>query len=298
MSEPIRKLGWLRDYPDARDLTSESTTIPSKLAAVGEPSVSEMLNRIPTPSKLASSINLSQWCSPVKDQGSLGSCTANAGASMVEYFERKTYGKSLDLSRLFLYKTTRKLAFLEGDVGAYLRSTMGALAIFGAPPESYYPYIEESFDDEPSPFAYSLAQSFQALSYYRVDGPGVTGASLLAAVKTNLAKSLPMMFGFTVFSSYLQTGTNGGCFVYPTNSEVIVGGHAVLAVGYDDTKTMKNTNPGGVTTTGAIRVQNSWGTGWGSGGYGWIPYRYITENMATDWWSLIRSEWVDTNRFV
>lgn len=297
MPSTNRSLGWLRDYPDVRDLNSTSKTVPTKLAAVGQPSVSEMLAKIPQVSGLPLTVNLSRWCSPIKDQGGIGSCTSNAGAALYEYFERKTYGKSTNLSRLFLYKTTRRLSFLEGDSGAYLRSTMGALSVFGAPPESYYPYIEANFDQEPDPFCYSLAQSFQAMTYYRVDTPGMTGATLLTNIKTNISKGLPMIFGFTVFNSYSQTETNGGCFVYPTQGDYIVGGHAVMAMGYDDNKKMRNTNPGGVETTGALMIQNSWGTGWGQSGFGWIPYQYITAGMATDWWSLIKGEWVDLGVF-
>lgn len=297
MPSTFHSLGWLRDYPDVRDLHIESTTVPSKLALAGQPSVSEMLAKIPTTPALSPNCNLSRWCPPIKDQGGIGSCTSNAAAALYEYFEIKNYGKSTSLSRLFLYKVTRQLSFLQGDSGAYLRTTMGALSTFGAPPEAYYPYIEANFDNDPDAFSFALAQSYQALTYYRVDPPGTTGSTLLTNIKTNISKGLPMIFGFTVFNSYSQTNTNGGCFVYPAPGDTISGGHAVMAMGYDDNKVIRNTNPGGIQTTGAIMIQNSWGTGWGQSGFGWIPYQYITSGMATDWWSLIKGEWVDLGVF-
>jgi C1A family cysteine protease len=68
-------------------------------------------------------------------------------------------------------------------------------------------------------------------------------------------------------------------------------------VGYDDKMKIKNTNPGAQETTGALLIRNSWGTGWGSGGYGWLPYEYVMKGLAIDWWSLIKNEWIDTGMF-
>ena len=104
------------------------------------------------------------YCSPVEDQGSLGSCTANAVVGIVEYFERRAYGKYIDASRLFLYKATRDLLHWTGDTGAYLRSTIGALALFGVPPEEYWPYKITNFDTEPTAFCYAFANDFRAIS--------------------------------------------------------------------------------------------------------------------------------------
>ena len=69
-----------------------------------------------------------------------------------------------------------------------------------------------------------------------------------------------------------------------------------MAVGYDDEKVIRNRSSGN-TTTGALLIRNSWGTGWGDAGYGWLPYEYIHRGLAVDWWSLIDSEWVDTGEF-
>jgi len=232
----------------------------------------------------------------------LGSCTANAGVGLVEYFEHRAFGTHLDASRLFLYKVARNLMGEVGDTGAYLRSTMGALTLFGTPPEKYWNYtdVDPDFDEEPSAFCYAYAQNYQALQYYRLDTYGTDPNILLDRIKTYLSAGLPSMFGFSVFSSYSQANLNGA-FPFPTDGEKHVGGHAVVAVGYDDKK-RKNTNPGGKETIGALIIRNSWGTQWAAScsiapGYGWLPYEYVLEGLAVDWWSLIRNEWVDSKDF-
>ncbi|GBL14420.1 hypothetical protein MTo_01718 [Microcystis aeruginosa NIES-1211] len=296
----IPAMGWLPDYPDIRDVTFQSERVPSKLQALGQPSVKQMLAKVgattSAPAALPTSVDLRPWCSPMEDQQTIGSCTAHAGVGLVEYFERRAFGKHLDASRLFLYKVTRNLLKWTGDTGAFLRSTMYALTLFGVPPEEYYPYNIADFDKEPSAFCYAFGQSYQAISYYRLDPPGTTRSNLLTQIKTYLANGLPSMFGFTVYSSISQGNTTGK-IPYPTRGERVLGGHAIDAVGYDDNLKIKNTNAGGIETTGALLIRNSWGTGWGSSGYGWLPYKYVLDGLATDWWSLIKSEWVDTGQF-
>lgn len=294
-------MGWLPDYPDFRDYTTEKQEVTSdkaKKAGQKEP-VKAMLAKVgvaePAEVSIPASIDLREWCSPIENQGSLGSCTANAGAALVEYYERRAFGKHIDASRLFLYKATRNLLHWTGDRGAFLRTTMGAMALFGLPPEEYWPYVIADFDKEPSAFCYAFAQAYQAIQYFRLDPPGISKDLLLKQIKCLLAAGLPSMFGFTVFSS-IGRAESDGKIPYPCNGEKILGGHAVAAVGFDDKVKITNTTCG-VKTEGALLIRNSWGTGWGDKGYGWLPYEYVLRELAIDWWTMLKSEWIDTGKF-
>ena len=280
-------MGWLPDYPDFRDYHEEHQGIQPMLAPAG---ISKRAARI------ATSADLRQWCPPIEDQGNLGSCTAHAGVGLVEYYEKKAFGRYLDASRLFLYKVTRNLLHWTGDTGAFLRSTMGGLVLFGVPPEEYWPYKISDFDKEPPAFCYAFAQSYQAIKYFRHDPPGTAQDVLLERIKAYLAAGHPSMFGFTVYSSIAQADSTGK-IPYPCRGERIEGGHAIAAVGYDDKMKIKNTGSCGVETTGALLIRNSWGTGWGDGGYGWLPYEYVLRGLAEDFWSILKQDWVDTGVF-
>jgi C1A family cysteine protease len=278
----IKGMGWERDLPDFRDFTIQSSDVKG-IRAKSKP-LQKVTKTAP------SSVDLRQWCSPIEDQGDLGSCTANAGVGLLEYFQRRAYDKYLDGSRLFLYKATRNLLGWTGDQGAYLRTTMKAMALFGVPPESYWAYNVAQFDAEPPAFCYAFAQSYQALKYYRLDPPGQGTSKTLALLKENLAAGLPVMFGFTVYSSIPPLGDGKGEIPFPKPGEAVEGGHAVVAVGYDDKKKIDGDK-------GAILIRNSWGTEWGVAGYGWLPYSYVAAGLAVDFWSLLEGEFTDTDLF-
>jgi len=288
-----RGLGWIPDLPDCRDYTEETEDVRAVLAPTGVAAPGAAGRRPPLPT----TVDLRPWASPVEDQGALGSCTAQAGAGIIEYYERRSFGRHVEASRLFLYKTTRNLMKSKGDSGAYLRTTMGAMVIFGVPPEPYWPYTdaEEGFDKEPPAFCYAFAQSYRTLLYYRHDPAGATRASTLDRLKTYLGAGHPAMFGFTVYSSIEQAETTGR-IPLPFGRERIEGGHAVVAMGFDDAMTIANAS-GGEPCRGALLIRNSWGKAWGEKGYGWLPYAYVQKGLAEDFWSVLKKDWIDTGEF-
>ena len=115
---PKRRMGWLPDYPDFRDYTEDTEAIQDILhpesaagsgraarasaaattASVTAASRKRAANAAGKAAALPPAVDLRPWCSPVEDQGALGSCTAHAGVG---------FGRHTDASCLFLYKVTR-----------------------------------------------------------------------------------------------------------------------------------------------------------------------------------------------
>lgn len=294
--------GWLPPMPDLRDYSIEHPEIKEISTKLGIGSElllgteGEML-------ALPAMVDLRQWCSPVENQLNLGSCTAHAGMGIVEYFMRRAYGKYIDGSRLFLYKTTRNLMKVTGDTGAWLRNVMAALSLCGVAAEKYWPYtldnknVNPNWDTEPSAFLYAIGDNYEALKYFCHDplGNNIPPVTVLASVKSYLAAGIPSIFGFYGFPSFNNADVKGG-IPYPSPNEKAEWGHAIVAVGYDDNILIKNTKCNKVTK-GALLIRNSWGSGWGDNGYGWLPYDYVLNRLALDFWSLLSLKWIDSNQF-
>ena len=248
-------------------------------------------SKIPIYLCLPEFIDLSHWCSPIRNQEPLNSCTACAAIALIEYFQNRNRDQYTNASVLFLYKVARKLMHRQGDVGASIRETMKAMVLFGIPPEEYWPYEPSKIDEEPSGFCYSYAQNYQTIQYFRLDTPGLLASDLLAQIKMTLVAGIPSMFGLTIYSSiYEELNYKRGYIPVPNKKDHVEGGHAVVAVGYDDHKIIQD-------SVGALLIRNSWGIKWGERGYGWLPYEYILRGLTSDWWSLLKAKWFETNNF-
>jgi C1A family cysteine protease len=268
--------GWRRDLPDPRDYYRDH---PSVRAAFGE------LKKGPqvTPKNM----DWAKYFSPVEDSQQEKLSTSCACVALAGYFERHATGRRSDGSRLFLFQNARKLSGEAGKCGVDLRTTLKALARFGLPPERYGPSDPSRIEDEPEPFLYAYGRDYESLVYVRLDPIGSAGASVLGNVKTYLAAGFPSVFGFPAFDSL----TREADVPFPTRFESVLGGSAAVAVGYDDARRIRSTK-------GALRVRMCWGEDWGEGGYGWLPYAYVEQGLAVDFWSLLRPDWLASGEFL
>jgi len=223
---------------------------------------------------LPPSVDLQSACPPiVYDQGALGSCTANAIAGALEFDLGKQKLCDFMPSRLFIYYNERKIeGTVDSDSGAMIRDGIKSVAKQGVCTEDLWPYEIDKFTEEPTSACYTAALDNQALSYQRVP-------QNLDQMRGCLANGFPFVFGFTVYESFeSREVAKTGVVPMPGTGESILGGHAVLAVGYDD-------------ETQRFRVRNSWGSGWGDGGYFTIPYAYLTKrSLASDFWTISKIE--------
>ena len=268
--------GWRRDLPDSRDYTPR-TMVAEKLLA-----------RLPLPrgAELPPDVDLREFFPEAYDQGELHSSTSQACVGLVEYFQRRCHGNQLRLSRLFHHQVTCTLLGQPRDGGTDLRSGMKAILRFGLPPERYWRYDMKKLETDPSAQLFSFADSYRSLVYFRLDHRNSTGRQALRRVKAFLAANIPVAFGLSVPSSDLGDGV----FSYRPEFDFPLGGQTLIAVGYND-------GPKGITA-GSLLVRNSWGPQWGQKGYAWVPYEYITEQLAADFWAILRRDWVDSGELL
>ena len=282
--------GWIPDPPDPRDYGPAHKNLPAALTKSG------LQEQIVAPAALPPRVDLRANFPAVFTQGPLNSCTAATAAALIGYFEKKTLGRDVAPSVLFLYKIARNLLGQSGDTGGFLRTSMQALRAFGVPPDSAWPYRADFLDVEPAPFHYAYAANYKATHYFRLDD-GVGPDDLVDRVRGSLAGDLPVMFGLALYSSF-DSGVPGE-IPLPGPLDVQTALHALVAVGYDDARVISVFDPiaGPRGSVGAFRVRNSWGPPWGEGGYGWLPYDYVRAGLTSDWWALVRADYLDLAAF-
>ncbi len=224
---------------------------------------------VPKIVSLPTSVDLRKQCPPVYDQGQLGSCTANAIGAAFEFELLKQNLPDLSPSRLFIYYNERAIeGTVKSDSGANIRDGIKSVGKQGVCSESEWPYLIAKFKIKPLAKCYTDALKFLALSYLAVSQD-------LTSMKSCLAEGYPIVIGFSVYTSFESAGTaKTGIVNLPLKSEKLLGGHAVLVVGYDD-------------VSQRLIVRNSWGSSWGQSGYFTMPYAYLTNpKLASDFWTI------------
>jgi len=232
------------------------------------PHFEDKFHEVPLMDTLPTSVDMRPQCPAVYNQSSLGSCTANALAGCLQFDEMKQHKvDTATPSRLFIYYNER---YLQGttnyDSGASMREGLAAVAKYGFCDEIYWPYNIGSYTTKPPTTAYNAAYPERITNFARV-------YQTSDQVKGCLASGLPFCFGFTVYQSFESpTVATSGIMNMPQSGEQIIGGHAVMAVGYNDSTQM-------------FIIRNSWGAGWGQAGYFMMPYAYLlSSNLAADLW--------------
>ncbi len=250
MSRKIQRYGWIPDLPDQRDYLYSSPT--------------HVLKALPT------SVDLRPGCPPVYDQGQLGSCTANAIAGAIEFDQIKQQLAQIFVpSRLFIYYNERAMeGTVNSDSGAMIRDGVKSVATQGGCPESEWPYTISQFTVKPPQQCYQDALAHKVALYQRI-------TPTLSQLKGCLASGYPFIFGFTVYASFESDAIDKtGIVPMPRYGEQVLGGHAVVAIGYNDMHQW-------------FIVRNSWSDQWGDKGYCYMPYAYLTNSqLASDFWTI------------
>ncbi len=246
----VNKYGWKRDKPDENDVYHNFL-------------IGESHNTIKI-------VDLRDKFPPVYNQGKLGSCTANAIAAAYAFDMIKQNETNIfEPSRLFIYYNERKANnTIDDDSGASIKDSVMEISKVGVCPETMWDYDITKFKTQPTEECYTTATKHKCVSYKRVN-------QTLEQLKQCLIEGFPFVFGIDIYESFETNEVmTTGIVPMPKTGEKLLGGHAILAVLFDDEKQ-------------CFGFRNSWGETFGDNGYGYLPYEYVLDkNLASDFWTV------------
>ena len=185
----------------------------------------------------------------VKNQGSVGSCVAHSLSTIVEYFNKKEFGRYREMSTGYIYGN-RRLSFYKGS-GMYTRDAIHTVSKYGDVPNVYFPVnVEvpeaiEKFEDKVDKIE-EKGYNFKFAEYFRLKDE--------KSIKTSLMENGPVAFAMDWYDDItIVDGIMNTDFVKTAKT----GGHCMVIYGWNDI---------------GWKVQNSWGSGWGNKGRMIIPY--------------------------
>lgn len=216
---------------------------------------------------LPPAVDLRAGCNPhIRDQGYTEGCVAFATTALAEFLLRKEH-KPIELSPLYIWSLTRKnegtLGKNEGTVASdamKLGHELGFMA------DQAMPFPEGVSDQAPNFNAMlawrpSSTDTAQAKKLRPITG--VEEITSVHALKKRLSQGLPVIVCLTIFKSFAKVD-HSGVIPMPGANDDLLGGHAVLCVGYDN-------------NARRLIIRNSWGADWGDHGYCYLPYDYIKQ---------------------
>ena len=269
-------MGWCRDNPDFRDYTLKLPSVESVLD-----SKAFKLFRQDLPAR----IDLRDYFLPVRNQSTLNAASAYAAVALHEYFSARLRNSCSEGSALFVFKMAQKLDRKCENVGVGLRSVLKAIRRFGLPDEEFFPSTADNLSLELPAHLFSFRSNEYSPAYIRLDDSDVDSTKILHRIKQFVAAGFPCVCGFPVPKSMDDSGN----ISFRSTSDGIRGGQAVVVAGYDDERLPDH--------SGALLIRSSWGPEWGDGGYGWLPYAFVLDQLAVDFWTLFLSEWLTPQTF-